>query len=55
MIVEQATSLGDGWLERQYVKDHITTTETRNKFVFTGGPAARAMIGNLRGAAVPST
>ena len=49
------TPLGDGWVEYQYIKDHVTTTNTRIRLVFTGGPAARPMIRNLRGVAVPST
>jgi hypothetical protein len=55
MTLEHATSLGDGWEERQYMLDHVSIAETRVKTILTGGPGARACFKSMRAVAVPST
>jgi hypothetical protein len=55
MAIDQATPLGEGWVEYQYAADPVTLAATRLKIELAGGPAARATARKLRGVAVPST
>jgi hypothetical protein len=55
LTLEKATPLGDGWEERQYMLDHVTTSITRAKIKITGGPGARSNVRNIRAVAVKST
>ena len=40
--------LGDGWIEREYLRAPVTTLETRQKITLTGTPAARPAVRRLR-------
>lgn len=40
--------LGDGWIEREYLKSPVTALETRQKLTLTGSPAARPAVRRLR-------
>jgi hypothetical protein len=55
LTLEKATPLGDGWEERQYMLDHVSTPLVRAKVKITGGPGARSNVRNIRVVAVKST
>jgi len=54
-VLEQATPLGDGWVERQYMLDHVHLDISRARLALKGGPGARPSIRNVRCVAVAST
>ncbi|NEW96909.1 hypothetical protein [Rhodopseudomonas sp. BR0G17] len=55
MTISNATPLGDGWVENEYVLSPLNIAETRVKLELAGGPSARPFVRNLRAVVTPVT